>query len=312
MMNGVEDNGIGAVTGVEETGTVAFNGANGGSSAEGAAKGGRPSLRIRAGRAFGWGELEDLWDYRDLLWSLAFRDLKLRYRQTALGVLWVVFQPVAGAGIFAMVFGWIAGISGGGQRYFLYSLAGLLVWNTFQSTFLKVSMAVLANGALVSKVYFPRLLLPLATVLSTLVDLAIGLVVFFVLAAADGWKPGLSLLKLPLWIGLSVGLAFGGGLGAASLMARFRDVQHVLPMLLPFLMYATPVAYSVDGVPAALRWAFVYNPMAWVVEGGRSAFFGQGGVDWVWTGYATAVAVAGLGVGWWGFRKMERSLADVL
>ena len=288
---------------------MGFGGAEG-ANAEGAEW--RPSLRIRSKRSFGWGEVLDLWEYRDLLWSLAFRDLKLRYRQTALGVLWVVFQPVAGAGIFAIVFGWIAGMSGRGQPYFLYSLAGLLVWNTFQSTFLKVSMAVLSNGALVSKVYFPRLLLPMATVLSTLVDLAIGLVVFVALALVEGWEPGVSLWRLPLWIGVSLGLAFGGGLGAASLMARFRDVQHVLPMLLPFLMYATPVAYSVERVPASLRWAFVYNPMAWVVEGGRSAFFGGEGVAWEWACYATAVAVVGLGLGWWGFRKMERSLADVL
>jgi lipopolysaccharide transport system permease protein len=272
-----------------------------------------PSLRIRSWRSFGWGELEDLWAYRDLLWGLAFRDLKLRYRQTALGVMWVVFQPVAGAGIFAIVFGWVAGMSGGGKPYFLYSLAGLLVWNTFQSTFSKVSMAVVSNGALVSKVYFPRLLLPLATVLSTLVDLAIGLGVFGVVAPWTGWRPGAGLWGLPLWIGVSLGLAVGSGLAMASLMSRYRDVQHVLPMLIPFLMYATPVAYPLEGVPDSLRWLYVYNPMSWVVEGGRAAFFGgEAGVGAGWVGYTLGAALLAMGLGWWSFRRMERTLADVL
>lgn len=272
-----------------------------------------PSLRIRNRRPFGWGELMDLWAYRDLLWGLAFRDLKLRYRQTALGVMWVVFQPVAGAGIFAMVFGWVAGMSGKGRSYFLYSLAGLLVWNTFQSTFSKVSMAVVANGALVSKVYFPRLLLPLATVLSTLVDFAIGLGVFLAVAPWSGWRPEIALWRLPLWVGISLCLAVGSGLWMASLMARFRDVQHVLPMLIPFLMYATPVAYPMEGVPESLKWMYVYNPMSWVVEGGRAAFFGgDQEVALGWMGYTVGVAILVMGTGWWSFRKMERTLADDL
>lgn len=271
-----------------------------------------PTLRIRPRKPLSLLEFQDLWEYRDLLWSLAFRDLKLRYRQTALGVLWVVFQPVAGAGIFSIVFGWVAGISGKGQSYFLYSLSGLLVWNTFQSTLAKASMALISNGALVSKVYFPRLLLPLATVLSTLVDLLIGSAVFFLVAPFQGWVPVVSLLWLPVWIGLSVMVAVGAGLIAASTMARFRDVQHVLPMLLPFFMYATPVGYPIDGVPEKLRWLFIYNPMAWVVEGGRDAFFGSNAVSPGWLVYTAVVACTLMIIGFFSFRRMERTLADVL
>ena len=120
-------------------------------------------VRIRPTSQWTWLDLSELWHYRDLLWTLAARDLRLRYRQTALGVVWVVFQPVAGAGVFSFVFGSVAGFGAGGQNYFLFSLAGLLVWNAFQSSLGKSSMALLGNAALVSKVYFPRLLLPLST-----------------------------------------------------------------------------------------------------------------------------------------------------
>lgn len=123
----------------------------------------------------------------------------------------------------------------------------------------------------------------------------------------------MGLWGLPLWIGVSLGLAVGSGLAMASLMSRYRDVQHVLPMLIPFLMYATPVAYPLEGVPDSLRWLYVYNPMSWVVEGGRAAFFGgEPRVGVAWVGYALGSALLAMGLGWWSFRRMERTLADVL
>ncbi len=270
----------------------------------------QPVLKIRPVPP--WGEWAELWAYRELLWTLALRDLRLRYRQTALGVLWVVFQPVAGAGIFAVVFGWVAGFSGREPRYFLYSLAGLLGWNAFQSTLSKVSMSIIGNGPLVSKVYFPRLLLPLATVFSTLVDFALGVLVFLATALLSDWKPSVALLSVPLWLACGLLMALGTGLLAASVMTRFRDVQHVLPMLLPFLMYATPVAYALKEVPEAWRWWFEINPMSWVIEGMRSGFLGREGVPPVWGAYSVGVSVLVLGLGMVSFRRMERSLNDVL
>ncbi len=271
-----------------------------------------PMLKIRPTRPWALLEAAELWAYRDLLWTLALRDLKLRYRQTALGVLWVVFQPVAGAGIFSIVFGWVAGLSGSGHPYFIYSLAGLLAWNTFQSTLSKSSMSLISQGALVSKVYFPRLLLPFSSVLSTLVDFVIGVIVFVIISGMNGWRPGLSIVQIPFWIMLSLTFAMGGGLLAASLMARFRDIQHVLPMLIPFMMYATPVAYGISGVPASIHWLFEYNPMSWIVEGVRASFLGTEGVT-MWGGiYSVVASLVALCVGLLSFRKMERSIADVL
>lgn len=270
-------------------------------------------LHIRPTSDWSLLDFRELWNYRDLLWTLAARDLKLRYRQTALGVLWVVFQPVAGAGVFALVFGWVAGLAENKQSYFLFSLAGLLLWNAFQSTLGKASMALLGNSALVSKVYFPRLLLPLSTLFSTLVDFGIGLVVFTVAAAASGFGgPSLRVLLLPFWLGTALAGATGVGLLAASLMTRFRDVQHVLPLLLPFLMYATPVAYSVSAVPE--RWKSIYemNPMTWVVEGARSSLLGSAPVPMQWALFSFTVCCAALLAGVFCFRRMERSFADVL
>ncbi|MEI6713118.1 MAG: ABC transporter permease [Verrucomicrobiota bacterium] len=271
-----------------------------------------PIMRIRAVRPWMWSDVKELWDYRDLLSTLAMRDLKLRYRQTALGVLWVLFQPLAGAGIFSIVFGRVAGLSGEGYSYFIFSLSGLLVWNAFQSTLSKASTVLISNGALVSKVYFPRLLLPLSTLLSTLVDFLVGLCAFVVIALSSGWMPTWTVLQLPLWLGLSLGMAVGSGLIAASLMTRFRDVQHVLPMLLPFLMYATPVAYGMTAVPADYKNLFDFNPMAWVVEGARNAFLGRAFVPLGWFVYAIAFTLLVLVLGVVCFRRMERNLADVL
>ena len=271
-------------------------------------------LQIRPRRPWNWDSVVEFWSYRDLLWTLALRDLRLRYRQTALGVLWVVFQPVAGAGVFSVVFGWIAGLGSKDGSYFLFTLSGMLIWNVFQSTLAKTSMALVGNAPLVSKVYFPRLLLPFSTILSTFVDFGIGFLVFAVVAFLNAWTP--SLLGLMAFAGwLLVGLVGACGLGllASALMTRFRDVQHVLPMLLPFVMYATPVAYSLQRVPEKWMAVYAYNPMTWVLEGGRFALFGEGTpVSTGWILYTVGVSLFALGIGLLGFRRMERSFADVL
>ena len=271
-------------------------------------------LKIRPRRPWSWDSVLEFWSYRDLLWTLALRDLRLRYRQTALGVLWVVFQPVAGAGVFSVVFGWIAGLGSRDGSYFLFTLSGMLIWNVFQATLAKASMALVGNAPLVSKVYFPRLLLPFSTILSTFVDFGIGFLVFAAVAFFNAWTP--SLVGLIAFLGwLLVGLvgACGFGLLASALMTRFRDVQHVLPMLLPFVMYATPVAYSLQRVPEKWLAVYAYNPMTWVLEGGRFALFGEGTpVSTGWICYTVGVSLFAFGIGLLGFRRMERSFADVL
>jgi lipopolysaccharide transport system permease protein len=270
-------------------------------------------LRIRPNSRWSLLEFSEIWSYRDLLWSLALRDLRLRYRQTALGVLWVVFQPLAGAGIFTLVFGWVAGMRVPGESYYLFSLAGLLAWNAFQSTLGKSSMALIGNSALVSKVYFPRLLLPFSTLLSTLVDLSVGLGAFFLVGCFSPIRPHWdTLYTLPFWLVLALFSSLGLGLLAASIMTRFRDVQHVLPMLLPFLMYASPVAYGMRSVPGQWEDFFKWNPVAWMLEGTRSALIGGEAIPLGWAVYTVTVSIAVLVAGIVCFRRMERSFADVV
>lgn len=296
--------------GVDKAGSGTLIGDGGG---EPPGPGPGPIVRIRPTSQWTWLDLRELWHYRDLLWTLAARDLRLRYRQTALGVVWVVFQPVAGAGVFSFVFGGVAGLGSGKQNYFLFSLAGLLLWNAFQSSLGKSSMALLGNSALVSKVYFPRLLLPLSTLLSTLVDFAISLGVFLGAGLMSGWRPDwLALSALPLWLGCALAAATGAGLLCAALMTRFRDIQHALPMLLTFLMYASPVAYGKSAVPASFQAAFEWNPLAWMLEGARAALLGVGAVPGGWTLYVVAASLVLLLLGIAVFRRMERSFADVI
>lgn len=281
-----------------------------------------PRLRIRPEGHAVWWDLREVWEFRDLWFALAARDLRLRYRQTFLGVMWVVFQPLAGAGVFAFVFGTVLGLRNGSQAdtsglaqpsYFLFSLVGTLLWTVFSSTFSKSSMALLGNASLVAKVYFPRLLLPLATLLSTAVDFGIGVAAFAAVALGQGVRtPWQGWLLFSLWAGIAALTAMGLGLMASALMSRLRDIQHVLPLLLPFLMYASPVGYPLERVPAQWRLVFEFNPLTWVLEGGRAALLGTPAVP----GSGVAACVLGsitvLVLGIWMYRRLEKGVSDVL
>ena len=216
----------------------------------------KPYLLIEPSRGWAALNVKELWQFRDLLTTLAARDVKLRYRQTALGAVWVILQPLLAAGIFAVVFGKVAKLPSDGVPYFLFAYAGLLGWNAFNSTLTKVSTCLIQNSALVSKVFFPRLVLPLSTVFSTLVDFGVALAMMAVLMVLYGVVPSLSLLLLPFWLLLTLLLAVGAGLYAAALMVSYRDVQYVLPVVTQFLLYASPVAYALSTVPASCACCF--------------------------------------------------------
>lgn len=272
-----------------------------------------PTVRIRPPRTWEALDLTGLWRYRDLLLALAVRDIKLRYRQTVLGVLWVVLQPLLGAGIFAFVFGRVANLNSGGESYVLFAYAGLLAWNLFNGVVLKASGSLVANASLVSKVFFPRLLLPFSGVISTLLDFGIALAVGEILALASGVTPGVSLLLAPFWLLFLLMFAAGLGLLCAALAVAYRDVIHILPVGLQFLLYGSPIGYSIAVIPAGLpRLLYKLNPLAPLVEGVRVSFLGHGSVGLRSGVYAcvaaTVIFVAGLIV----FRRMERQFADVI
>jgi lipopolysaccharide transport system permease protein len=272
-----------------------------------------PTVRIRPPRTWEALDLSSLWRYRDLLLALAVRDIKLRYRQTILGVLWVVLQPLLGAGIFAFVFGRVANLDSGGGSYVLFAYAGLLAWNLFNGVVLKASGSLVANASLVSKVFFPRLLLPFSGVISTLLDFGIALVVGAILALISGVTPGLVLLLAPFWLFFLLLLAAGVGLLCAALAVAYRDVIHILPVGLQFLLYGSPIGYSIAVIPAGVpRMLYKLNPLAPLIEGVRVSFLGHGFIGLLSGAYACVTAIVIFIVGLIVFRRMERQFADVI
>lgn len=272
----------------------------------------QPHIKIRP--VSGWQALNlaQLWQFRDLLLAFAARDIKLRYRQTALGVAWVVLQPLVAAGIFSFVFGKVAKLDANGMPYFLFSYVGLLGWNAFSSTLSKASGVLVQNSGLISKVFFPRLMLPFSILLSTLVDFLVGLVALVVIMVCYKVFPTVGILLMPVWLALLLLLAMGCGLYAAALMVSYRDVQHILPVIVPFLLYASPVAYAVTSVPAQYREWYDLNPLSGLIEAFRWSLLGGNSVNWNNVAYASAVAVAVFIAGLYMFKKMELRFADVI
>ena len=256
--------------------------------------------------------LRELWAHRDLLMILAGRDIKVRYRQTALGASWVILQPVLVSGVFTFVFGRVANLPSDGTPYFVFAFSGLLCWNLFSNLLLRISGSLLQNTALVSKVYFPRLVLPLGSVLSSMVDLLVALAVMAVLLVANDVTPRWQVVTLPVWILLTAAIATGVGLVAAGLIVRYRDVQYVTPLILQVLLYASPVAYSTSAIPERYRMLFALNPLVGLLDGFRWALLRNSPLHAGYALYSVVAAFVLLGFGAWVFRRAERTFADVI
>lgn len=272
-----------------------------------------PLRRIRAATRRTPLDLGELWRYRDLWLTLALRDVKLRYRQTALGVAWVVLLPLLASGIFTLVFGVVAKLPTDGSPYFLFVFAGYLGWNAFQNTLQRCGISLIGNTALVTKVYFPRIILPAASVLASLLDFAIGVAMLLVVLLVRGELPGPAALALvPALMLLLQLLALGVGFVSAALTVRFRDVQYVLPFLIQLLLYASPVAYGIAAVPPAVRRFYLLNPVAPLLDGLRTALLGRGELHWLAIGTSAAVSVAAFALGTLFFLWQDRQYADVI
>ncbi|MCL1871572.1 MAG: ABC transporter permease [Promicromonosporaceae bacterium] len=254
----------------------------------------------------------ELWGAREVLYRFGQRDVLLRYRQTAVGVLWVVLQPLASAGIFSLVFGTVANLPSQGMPYFVFSYAGMLAWNLFNNVVGRSAPSLVTNQALVSKVFFPRLLVPLSTAMSVMLDFGVALVLGVVLLFVYGVNPGWAVLLLPVWVVLLVCCALGIGLAAASIQVKYRDVGYALPWVMQLVLYGSPVAFSIDAVPHQVRWAFEANPMTWFLEAFRWSFLGLPAPTlWQVGGMVVVSALVLLG-GVLVFQKNERLFADVI
>lgn len=272
-----------------------------------------PLRRIRADRRSTALDLHELWQYRDLWLTLARRDVTLRYRQTALGVAWVVVLPILASGLLTLAFGVIARLPTHGSPYFLFVVAGYLGWNAFQNTLQRAAGTLTGNASLVSRVYFPRILLPASVVLASLIDFLVGAALLLVVLAVRSELPSPQLLLLAPLLFLQVQLlALGLGLFAASLTVRFRDVQYVLPLLVQLLLFASPVAYAVDAVPSNVRPWYLLNPLAPVLDALRTSLLGRGGIEWGALATSAGVTLLLLVAGAAFFLSQDRRVADVI
>lgn len=272
----------------------------------------RPVISIRPGPGKLWGRLREAWDYRELLLFLTWRDISVRYKQTALGAAWAVLQPLLTTLVFAVFFGRLAKVPSDGLPYPVFAFCGLLPWQLFAYALTTSANSLVANEQLVTKVYFPRLVVPLSAVLAGLVDFTVAFFVLVLLMLYYGIVPTAAVWTLPLFIVLAIGAAVAVGLGLSALNVRYRDVRHTLPFLTQIWMFATPIAYPGSLVPAAWRPLYGLNPMAGVVEGFRWALLGGAQAPGSIVFVSAAVVVLGFGASLSYFLRVERTFADVI
>jgi lipopolysaccharide transport system permease protein len=252
----------------------------------------------------------ELWRYRDLASQIALRDITVRYRQTALGGAWAVLQPVGFMVVFSLIFGNVAGIASNGLPYPLFSLAALVPWTFFSTALLLGSDSLVANSALVSKIYFPRIFMPAGIVVAGFVDLGISLVILMIIVLSWGYAPSLAILSLPLLVAIAALAALGVSAALSAINVRYRDVRYLVPFAVQMWLFISPVVYPSSSLNEPWRTLSAINPMVGVVEGFRWATLGTGNAPWdliaISAGAALALFLGGLAH----FDRVERSFAD--
>jgi lipopolysaccharide transport system permease protein len=271
-----------------------------------------PVTRIRPSRGWVALNLRELWEYRELLWFLVWRDVKVRYKQTVLGAGWAILQPVATMVVFSLFFGRLAGMPSDGLPYPIFSFAGLVPWTFFSQGLSQSANSLVGSHNLITKVYFPRLAIPISTVLAGLVDFALSFLVLLVMMFAYGIVPGPEVLALAPLLLLALVTALGAGLWLSALNVQFRDVRYIVPFLTQLWLFLTPIAYPSSLLGEPWRTVYGLNPMAGVVEGFRWALLGTGEPPGAMLAASVLAALALLASGALYFRRTERTFADVI
>ncbi len=257
-------------------------------------------------------EWATLWEYRDLLYLQVWREIKVRYKQTAIGVSWVLLQPMVTMLIFTVIFGQMAKVPSDGVWYPAFVLSGLLPWTYFSQAVTRAGGSLVSNANLVTKIYFPRVLLPLASIVAPLVDLALSLLLLFGLLMYAGIPLTWKIFTLPIFIVMAMLTAMGLSLFVSATNVRYRDVTHAIPFVIQVWMFVSPIVYPVSLVPEQWRLLYGLNPMTGVIEGFRWAMLGQTAPDPVVMGASAGVVVLALIAGSIYFKKLERQFADVI
>ena len=256
-------------------------------------------------------DVKELWRYKDLLYFLVVRGIKGKYAQSILGVGWAVIQPLVQTLVFTVIFGNLAKLDSDGVPYILFSFAAMVPWNYFSGILTESSNALISNKAMLSKVYFPRLVLPLASVFSKLIDFGIAFVVMLGLFVYYGYMPSLNVIYFPVLLLILILTSLGVGMILSAMAIQYRDVQYAMGFLVRLIMYSVPVVYSINIVPQ--KWVYIYalNPMVGVIEGMRAAFLGTKAMPWDLIGIGAGVALFLFVFGAFYFRRMENTVADI-
>jgi len=270
-----------------------------------------PLVVIEASSSWTAINLQELWTFRELLYFLIWRDVKVRYKQAGLGVAWAIIQPLFTMLIFTLFFGKLARLPSDGVPYPLFAYAGLLPWTFFANSVSSSSNSVVNNANLVTRVYFPRTLVPAASVGAGLVDFLLGFVVLIPMMIYYGVVPGWSFLMFPVLTLLTTLLALGVGLWLSAVNVKYRDVRFVVPFLLQLWMFLSPVIYPASFLPARLRYVLSFNPMSGLITAYRSSLFGVK-FDWPPLALSVGIILVLLAYAYYVFRRMERTFADVI
>lgn len=258
-------------------------------------------------------DFKELWHYRELFYFFAWRDIKIRYKQTLLGIFWAILQPFVMMIVFSFVFGKMANIPSDNIPYPIFSYTGLLFWNIFSSSLNRTSGSLVVNINIVKKVYLPKIILPASSIVVSLIDFCFASLIFGIILGYYKFLPNFKgLLFLPLALLITVIASLGLGLFLCALNVRYRDVRYALPFFMGIFIFITPVIYPVSIVPKAYQWLLALNPMTGVIETFKAGFLGTTSINWMTLGISTGMAVLFLIFGLWYFLKTEKTFADVI
>jgi len=254
----------------------------------------------------------ELFEYRELILYLGWRDIAAQYKQAFFGLAWAVVRPIFSVAVYTLIFGKVAKLSSSGIPYPLFTLCGVVAWSFFSSSLSQSTMSLLGNTNLLTKVYFPRLVIPLASLGRGTIDFVVSFVMLLILMGAYRSLPGKEIVFLPVFLFMGLALTLGIGLFCSALSARYHDLKHAIPFFSQMWFWVTPVAYGLENIPNRFAWVFYLNPMTWIVQGFRWCLLGVGEMNWEKTLISGLFSVLVLTGGLLYFRKMESEFADFI
>jgi lipopolysaccharide transport system permease protein len=271
-----------------------------------------PITIIRPQKTFSFKDITELWKYKELLYFFTWRDLKVRYKQTAIGIGWAVFQPIVTMVVFSVFFGQLAKIPSDGIPYPIFVYTGLLFWQFFSGALTETSNSLITNQSIITKVYFPRLILPISSVITKLIDFGIAAVVLAGLMIYYGYVPSASsIIVIPILLIISFMASIGAGLFLAAINVKYRDVRYALPFFIQMLIFVTPVIYPAS-IAGKYSWLLALNPMMGVIQNARAVLLGTAPVNWELIGISFIACLVLMIIGIYVFKKVERYFADII